>query len=214
MSNNPGRPTRRRESALSGSFGSGRGTSPRPNATARPDLPAGAQQPAAGRRRGRDTDIWHLAELFRQYARADGIELTKGLPVIAAEINDLVAHYEMRGRDTIGSYPHMATGCYRRRLPEGLAARCWYHYPPQDPDAQRDGNLTWVQMVEVVMAEFWSRQWDEHALDHFRQHFAEYARAAIQHWRNLHIIRSIEAQPSVRRPVMRRATMSDATKEG
>lgn len=177
---------------------------------ARPASPRQPDRPASASGSRRDADVWHLAALFRQYAQADGIELAKGLPIIAAEITDLVDRYDVRGK----SFRHLAAGCTRRHLPAGLAERCWYHYPPLDPDGQRDGLVTWVHMVEVIMAEFWSRRWDIHALDDFRQHFAEYGRAAMQHWGHLAILRSVQAAGPTRRDIMRRATMTDAIKEG
>ena len=116
-----GNGTRRKSSGsglgLSAVAGAGRqeGTGWYEDAPGQPDRTAGVSRPS-GKPRGRDTDIWRLAVLFRWHAQRNRIELTKGLPVIAAEINDLVTRFEMRGRDTIRSYPHMVTGCRRYAL--------------------------------------------------------------------------------------------------
>ena len=178
----------------------------RPEPEARPE----PQLQPAGRRRGRDTDIWHLAELFQQLARANKIELRKGLPVIATEINDLVNLWKMREK----VYPHYYEACERRELPASQAAKCWYH--PRTDIRQR--NITWVEMVEVIMAEFWSRIWDEYALDYFRQYFAEYGRKRRHALGILSAIEAINARPKQPReddatPVIS-ATMPDVSKEG
>ena len=160
---------------------------------------------------GWDAQLWHLTLLFGQYARADGIELRAGRHFVYAEINDLVTHHGLRGK----TYPHEVRGCARRELDHRLAARCWFHWPPGDPGSQRPGDINWVQMVEVIMAEFWSRVQDEYALDMFRQHFQEYGKAAMKHWHTLAVIR--DAAPTPRRIVRRvptGATMTDASKEG
>lgn len=163
---------------------------------------------------GWDADIWHLALLFEQYARADKIELRAGRPVIYAEISALVDRYGMRE----GRYRHEIRGCARRELPKDMADRCWFHWPPQETARQEARALTWVEMAEVILAEFWSRIWDAHALDHLRQHFGEYGTAAVEHWNSLRIVASIEDQPrEPRQPVRRQRpgdTMADASKEG
>jgi hypothetical protein len=176
----------------------------RPEPMPRPD-----PQPA-GKRQGRDTEIGHLAQLFQQYARADGIELRKGYPVICTEINDLVTRWHLREKH----FEQYADACERRCLPDDQAAKCWYHTRTD----VRHRAITWVEMVEVIMAEFWSRIWDEHALDYFRQYFAEFGRAAVRHWASLSAVEAINARPKQPRAVMRRrmpdATMPDGIKEG
>lgn len=160
---------------------------------------------------GYDPAIWHLAKLFQQCARADGIELVKGLPVIHSEIEGLVSLAGIRGR----AYRQEVRGCRNRALRKDMAAKCWYHHPPGRPREQQAGSITWVQLVEVIIAEFWSRQWDGFALDAFRQHFAEYGRAALRHWEGLAFAQRVETKP---RAIMRRddprGTMDDASKEG
>lgn len=192
----------------------GRGGAPARDPEPQAGPEAGTQLPVAGKRRGRDTEVWHLAELFRQRAQASGIELAKGLPVICTEISDLVTRYGIRGK----SFRQMATGCKKRTAHSRLAEHCWLHWPPLEPARQHDRELTWVQVVEVIIAEFWSRQWDAHALDHFRQHFQEYGQLALNHWRSLRIAQDIASQPPRPRAVMRRqepgGTMADASKEG
>lgn len=159
---------------------------------------------------GWDENIWHLALLFEQSARADGIELRVGRPVIYAEINELVSRWHMRDK----SFVQYADACTRRNLPDDQAAKCWYHTRTD----VRHRAITWVEMVEVIMAEFWSRIWDEHALDYFRQYFAEFGRAAVKHWASLSAIEAINARPKQPRAVMQRkmtgATMQGVSKEG
>lgn len=168
---------------------------------------------------GWDANLWHLTLRFEQYARADGIELRAGRPVIYAELASLVTN-GMREKAARGGYRQEVDGCTRRELAADMAARCWYHYPPGDPAKQVTTDLTWVQVAEVIMAEFWSRIQDEHALDRFRQHFREYGKAAVDHWRSLRVIRSIDDHAAVapRPPIVRRktasATMPGTSKEG
>lgn len=135
-----------------------------------------------------DADIWRLTLLFQQYARADKIELRASRRFIYMEIDDLVTRYTMRGR----TYPQEVYGCKGRFIPEDMANHCWLHHPVRPPEDQKPGDLAWQQKVEVIMAEFWSRIWDEHALDHFRQHFAEYGLIAVRHWDNLRAARSAD----------------------
>jgi hypothetical protein len=136
---------------------------------------------------GWDADIWHLTLLFEQYARADDIELRAGRPVIYMEIDDLVTRYTMRGRE----YPHEVYGCSARFFPKDLASHCCLHWPPNAPGDQAAGPLGWTQKVEVIMDEFWSRIWDDRAVDHFRQYFAEYGLMAVRHWANLRAAKEI-----------------------
>lgn len=168
-----------------------------------------AQAPA-----GYDQDCWHLALLFRAGAQRDRIELAAKLPVICLEIDDLVTRYGIRGQ----TFRHVAEGCQHRETPYYLAIRCWYHYPPMALSGHESGVITWVQMVEIIIAEFWSRIQNEHALDYFRQSFGEYGQAAVRHWANLRVVNEIAARPHVRRGPMRRrqpaGTMQAASKEG
>lgn len=168
-----------------------------------------AQAPA-----GYDQDCWHLALLFRAGAQRDRIELAAKLPVICLEIDDLVTRYGIRGQ----TFRHETHGCTRREMPYYLAARCWYHYPPMALSGHQACVITWVQMVEIVIAEFWSRIQNEHALDYFRQSFAEYGQAAVKHWANLRVVKEIDSRPHVPREPMRRrqpaGTMQDVSKEG
>lgn len=159
---------------------------------------------------GWDADLWHLALLFEQYARADGIELRASRPIIYAEIAEMVTQYNMRRQD----FRQEVHGCERRMLGADVAARCWYHWPPDRPADQVAGQITWVQKVEIIMAELWSCVQDEHALDRFRQRFPEYGRAAAKHWRSLSMIRQIDERPKQPRPVMRRAKMQADSEEG
>ena len=163
---------------------------------------------------GWDAGVWHLARLFRDGAQSAGIELVKGLPVIYGEIDDLVTRYGIRKQ----TFHHEVHGCQRRELPYFLAARCWYHYPPMATSGHVESVITWVQMVEIIIAEFWSRIQNEHALDHFRQYFAEYGQAAVKHWNSLRVLRDIAETPKVEPAPRRRraqgATMADASKEG
>jgi hypothetical protein len=173
------------------------------------DIPVDPDAPPAGR----DTDLWHLALLFRQGAQDADIELAKSLPVIYGEIDDLVTRYGIRRQ----TFHHEVHGCKRRELPYFLANRCWYHYPPTATSGHAASVITWVQMVEIIIAEFWSRIQDEHALDQFRQTFAEYGRAAVKHWNSLRVIKDIDSTPRAAPPPMRRressGTMTRATKE-
>jgi hypothetical protein len=157
-----------------------------------------------------DADIWHLTLRFQQYARADGIELRPGRHMIYAEIEALVSRYTMRGR----MYPQEVYGCERRHLGADMAARCWYHWPPDKPAEQVAGEIDWVQKVEIIMAEFWSRIWDDNAADGFRQHFAEYGRDAVRHWRSLRMVKAIDERPKQPRQIMRRAKMAADSEEG
>lgn len=154
---------------------------------------------------GWDADLWSLTLRFEQDARADRIDLKAGRPVIYSELADLVARHEMRTR----TYPQAVKGCTRRLLDDSLAEKCWLHYNPQHPGSQWERDLGWVEMVEVIMAEFWSRVWDEYALDGFRHHFREYGQLAVGHWISLRV-----AQRSAERREHERATMSDDSKEG
>lgn len=172
-----------------------------PTAPRQPKGPPGKDRCPAGW----DEDIWSLALLFRQYARADGIELQQGPPVIYMEIDDLVTRYTMRGR----TYPQEVYGCKARFFPTDLASHCWLHYPVSPPEDQKPGDLVWHQKVEVIMAEFWSRVWDARALDHFRQHFAEYGLMAVRHWENLRAVRAVDD-----RRRHERAMMTADSKEG
>lgn len=165
---------------------------------------------------GWDEDIWRLALLFERAARRDEIRLKAGRPVIYAGLADVVDRYKVRGQ----VYLQEVYGCHRREMPDDLAARCWYHWPPKRSRLaeQTARELTWVEFMEVVMAEFWSRIWDEYALDYFGQYFAEYANGAWKHWKSLRILKAIADQPKPPRQVMRRrangATMAAASKEG
>lgn len=156
---------------------------------------------------GYEQDLWTLAIEFKKYAWKDKIELASDLPVIHDGLADLVSRHGIRKQ----TYRHEVRGCTKRLLPPVLAARCWYHWPPDDPGRQESGTLTWYQMVEVIMAEFWSRVQNEHALEHFRQFFAEYGQAALNHWNNLRVLKDTDGK------MQRRAaevTMQDVSKEG
>jgi hypothetical protein len=166
-----------------------------------------------------DADVWNLVLLFEEYARADDIRLRAGRPVIYAEIDGLVTQWNMREKSRSGLYKQEVSGCTRRELSTGLAAHCWYHWPPGKTSRQEQLRvLTWVQVVEILMAELWSRVMDENALEHFRRYFAEYGLAMANHWKSLRIIREIASQPKQDRPVMRRrvpsGTMAVDSKEG
>lgn len=155
---------------------------------------------------GWDTDVWHLALLFQQYARADGIELRQGRPIIYTELKSLIDHYKVRDQ----KFVQEVRGCRNRFAPTDWAAHCWLHWPPDDPKAQRPGPVTWVQKMEVLQAEFWSRIQDEHALDAFRQYFREYGNMILQHWKSLRHIRAIdELRKEAPEPTVRRRITSD-----
>ncbi len=194
----------------------GRGRPQRPGYVNQPAKPSGPKPPPSKDRRpaGWDKDIWHLTLLFEQYARADGIELKAGRPVIYMEIDDLVSRYKMRPE----AFRQEVYGCGRRKLPADMAARCWYHWPPDKPAEQVARELDWVQKAEIIMAEFWSRIQNDMALDHLRQFWAEYGSACLEHWRSLRIIKSIDEQPRKPREIMRRRkpgdTMQADSKEG
>lgn len=159
---------------------------------------------------GWDTDLWHLTLLFDQAAQVDGIELRTGRALIYREIEHLVDQWHLRTK----TFVQYADGCERRHLPDDQAAKCWFHTRAD----VRQREITWVEMVEVIMAEFWSRIWNEHALDSFRQQFADYGRKAVQHWRSLSVVEAIDARPKTEPVVMRRrtsgATMPGGSKEG
>lgn len=162
---------------------------------------------------GWDADVWHLTLFFEQRAQADRIELRAGRHLVYAEIDDLVKRYGLRGK----SVRQEIEGCRHRTDSSRLASHCWLHWPPMQPAEQAAGVLTWVELVDVVIAEFWSRRWDTHALDHFRQHFAEYGQLAVKHWWNLTVAKNARANPAPPLPMRRRitgATMQDASKEG
>ena len=166
-----------------------------------------------------DDTLWGLVLLFERYARADNIELRTNRSRIYTTIDELVTQWNMREKSDNGNYAQEVRGCARRELGEDMAERCWYHWPPHDPAGQTKRVLTWVEMVEVIMAELWSRVMNEHALEHFREHFAEYGMACTRHWRSLRIIGEIADQPRDHvRPVMRRripsGTMAADSKEG
>jgi len=168
---------------------------------------------------GWDASLWYLTLLFEKYARADGITLRAGRPVIYAEIDALVTQWNMREKAAKGQYKQEVTGCERRKLGHDMADRCWYHYPPGRSSRQEQHRvLAWPEVVEIIMAELWSRIMDEHALGYLRQFFAEYGLAMAKHWRSLRIAREIDEQPKVERPVMRRRNPSDTmtadSKEG
>lgn len=154
--------------------------------------------------KGWDQDIWSLTLAFQQYALADRITLAAGRPIIYAELADLVASRDMRARAKAGRYRQAVRICGKRKLDPTLADHCWLHHPPSGGD-KWDEYLTWYQMVEVIMAEFWSRIWDEYALDHFRRHFREYGQLAMDHWSNLRVAQRAEE---------RRAMMAADSKEG
>jgi hypothetical protein len=194
---------------------------PRPAA---PSVPAQPQQRRGPRDRnqcpaGWDAEVWHLTLRFEDYARADGIELRAGRPIIYSEINDLVTRWNMREKSRNRIYVQEVTGCGRRELGEDIAERCWYHWPPKAPAQQTRRALTWVEVVEIIMAELWSRVMDENAVDHFRSHFAEYGLAMAQHWKSLRIKREIASRPQdAVRPIVRRrassGTIAGDSKEG
>jgi hypothetical protein len=167
-----------------------------------------------------DKDIWSLVLLFEKYARADEIELRAGRTRIYTEIDALVTHWDMRKKSGSGLYVQEVSGCARRELGTDMAAHCWYHWPPGKPADQKQLKvLTWVEVVEIIMAELWSRVMDEHALEHFRQHFAEYGLAMANHWKSLRIKREIASQPRDHvRPIVRRrvpsGTIAVDSKEG
>ena len=161
-----------------------------------------------------DADTWKLTLLFEQRAQEAKIELAASRNFIYAEIDDLVTRHGIRKQ----IFHHEVHGCTRREMPYFLAARCWYHYPPFDLTGHEACEVNWVQMVEIIIAEFWSRIQNEHALDHFRQYFAEYGQAAVKHWNSLRVLRDIAETPKVEPAPRRRraqgATMADASKEG
>jgi hypothetical protein len=164
---------------------------------------------------GYDQDIWTLAIRFQRYALTEkpSIILAADLPVIHDVLDELVTRWDMRKKSRSGLYVQEVSGCARRELSKHLADRCWYHWPPRKPAAQEQLRvLTWVEVVEILMAELWSRVMDEYALDHFRQHFAEYGLAMANHWKSLRIIREINAQPKDHpRPIVRRRVPSGTT---
>jgi hypothetical protein len=162
---------------------------------------------------GYDQSCWSLALLFRERARVDGIELAHGLPVLHDEIKDLVERHGIRGK----SFQHEYEGCERRTLHTKLAAHCWLHYPPLERNEQKTGSITWVEMIEVIILEFWSCYRDQYALDSFRHEFQKTGQQALSHWHSLRQLRAIRANPRPSRPVQHRhdgATMQDASKEG
>lgn len=157
---------------------------------------------------GADADLWHLMLTFQQYAVKYGIELRAGRPVIYAEFKRLADTRKMRA----ASFTQETYKCRGRALVYSrsrkpcfdLAEFCWMHWPPDDPDAQRPGRVTWAQKFEVIMAEFWSRLWDQYALDAFVQHFNEYGNAILKHWDSLRAIKAIDAQPKTDAPAWQR----------
>lgn len=152
---------------------------------------------------GWDKDIWSLTLLFQQYATADGITLAAGRPVIYSELADLVESRDMRAKAAAKRYRQAVRICQKRKLDPSLAEYCWLHHPPHGGDWNE--YLSWYQMFEVVLAEFWSRVWDQYALDHFRRHFQEYGQLAMTHWSNLRVAQRAEE---------RRAMMAADSKEG
>lgn len=172
---------------------------------------------------GYKQDLWTLAIRFQQYAVAElapGVVLAADLPVIHDVLDSLVTQWNMREKSRSGLYKQEVSGCARRELGTDMAAHCWYHYPPGKPAEQEQHRvLRWDEVVEILMAELWSRVMDEHALDHFRQHFAEYGMEMARHWKSLRIIREINAQPKDHpRPIVRRrvpsGTIAGDSKEG
>lgn len=153
---------------------------------------------------GWDATLWSLTLWFEQCARADDITLAAGRPVIYSELADLVERHDMRAKADGKHYRQAVRGCARRNLSPSLAEKCWLHHPPTGGDKWNE-YLGWSEMVEVVMAEFWSRIWDQYALDHFRRHFVEYGRMAMDHWSNLRVAQRAEE---------RRAIMTADSKEG
>ena len=153
---------------------------------------------------GWDEDIWHLVLLFEQYARADKIELRAGRPVIYMEIDGLVRRFGLRD---VRLHPE-SYGCPRRLLGADMAARCWFHYPPHAPDRQQDyTEIGWVEVVEVIMAEFWAHIWDDRAVDYFGQYFSEYGAAMQKHWRSLRMVKQADE-------IVARGNMQAGSKEG
>lgn len=150
-----------------------------------------------------DTAIWGLALLFDDRALEAGITLRAGRHLVYAEIDELVTRCGIRNQ----TFRHEVHGCQRRELPYYLAARCWYHYPPMSLTGHDARDITWWQMVEIIIAEFWSRIQNEYALDQFRQSFREYGEAAVKHWNSLRVLQDVQRQ-------MSGATMQDASKEG
>lgn len=160
---------------------------------------------------GWDEDIWSLTKLFQQRAWAARIELRAGPHLIYAELADLIKRHGLMER----SFRHEVAGCRRRALPRTMADYCWYHYPPANAAIQQPGTITWDNLVVIIIYEFWSHIWDEYALDNFRQHFAEYGQAALDHWHRLSIGNAVRPGPARRmQPPARRGTMTDASKEG
>jgi hypothetical protein len=183
---------------------------PRQQQVPGPRLPDRNRCPA-----GWDAELWHLTLLFEQYAHEDGIELRAGRPVIYAELAELVKRWHVKEK----TYHQEITGCPRRELALDRADHCWYHWPPKAVEQQVARDLTWVEVVEIIMAEFWSRVQDEYALDQFRRDFRTYGLAMVKHWHSLRVKRSVaESRVSVPRPVMRRrvpgGTMPGTSKEG
>lgn len=173
----------------------------------RPASPVPARREPPSRDRcpaGWDEGTWHLTLLFEQYARADDIRLRAGRPVIYADLDAMVRDTGSRRR----LFAHETEPCTRRLLPADRADRCWYHWPPHEPLKQVKRDLSWTEAVEVIMAEFWSRVWDEHALDYLRRYFPEYGHGMIRHWSSLWTLQRIAERPVVRPPVMRRQLAS------
>ena len=170
-----------------------------------PDTPRQPKGPPSRDRcpAGWDADIWHLVLRFEQYARADKIELRAGRPVIYMEIDSLVRRFGLRD---VRLHPE-TYGCDRRTLQPDMAARCWFHWPPHYPGSQQDyTEIGWVEVVEVIMAEFWSRIWDDRAVDFFGQYFSEYGAAMQKHWASLRMVKAADD--------IARAMMTADSKEG
>lgn len=164
---------------------------------------------------GWDASLWHLTLRFEQYAAADGITLRAGRPVIYAELSDLVGRWHLRDK----SFYQEVFACSRRIVAADRADHCWYHWPPQEPERQSAGELTWVEVVEIIMAEHWSRLQDGYALDAFRQNAHLYGRKMTDHWKSLRIKRAVASRPADGpHPVVRRRTPGDTipvtSKEG
>lgn len=160
--------------------------------------------------KGYRQDIWSLAILFTERAYADGITLAHDLPVIYHQLKDLIEAHGIERQQ----FRHEIDGCARRTLHSKLAAHCWLHYPPLRPADQKTGTIGWVEMMEVIILEFWSHVEDEYALDYFRQRFVEIGQQAVSHWASLRQVRAIRENPKPVQPRMRRATMPDVSKEG
>lgn len=113
---------------------------------------------------GWDENIWHLTLLFEQKAAEDEIQLAVRRPIIYSKLR--------KALETSG-IPDIPVPYPDDKLQLAFEFLAWCNYTGERPHQLLEVpvyTLTgprWRKVVELYMIEFWTRYWDEYALDSF-----------------------------------------------